>query len=250
MSNRVKQPLVLIFHYTRCGSTLLSDLLSQALNTHVYGEILNHESDIFRHFIQTFGQNITIENIEIFIKDIPPVDNNTTKIIEITSYDLFLHPELDFFSLLERLSDSFLLKVIHLTRLNLLERSLSSCIAGASNKWHVPASEEYDVDKISLSQDLNWFKEDVYSTALSIAINRLALSTYDTLEVAYEDLVRGGSAINQFQVISKFLDLIHRDYSLRFKKLPKYSARVNNFDELMNSFLMDKTLSFFAKRIS
>ena len=238
--------ITVFFHYTRCGSTVLTNALGQHSDIMSLGEILNPDT--------VFGKILEASKLDAQASTTPTVltemlDQLATTcskhiVFEVTAFDLYKDrlgstlPEL-FYSLAARRK----LHVVHLVRLNLIERLLSTWVAEASKVWHVTNSSTEALHKVTLDVDKIKLKEAVYSDALAISRFRYALSPFDPINLEYEVDVMKDVTIGANKVFDR-LGLTPIPISPEFRKLPRHEDRIENWSEI-KGLISDSGFGFF-----
>ena len=240
-----KRNIVLIFHYTRCGSTALSESLDTNSN-YSLGEILNPDTFIGKTIYSDidFYKNDLINLTKLINSRC--TDTNKTIYLEITIHDInkqIIWHELD--DVIKFFSIDSNLKIIHLFRFNLLNRYISGALAEQSTIWHSTDGKQ----DIELKIDNNDAIADIYTHAMHILKSKYIFekSGIQYTDIYYENFLKMG--LNEcIKLISLNLNLrIDFKDNVLYKNLGRYSHRIKNWPQITEQLSQNPDLDFFLR---
>ncbi len=240
----------MMFHYGRCGSTVLSDMLSQQNRIFCLGEIYNYNLDfsdvnLLDPVAKMVNSNrndqaeLSLNDAITFLDSVVTASNigieKDVVIFEVKQYDF--DRRVFGFSLREFLSglvDRFNLEVILLERNNLFDRYLSERLSQKTGIYHLkpdqscPADQRLTVDTVDLSMYI--FKESA-----DYLKNRMFLADLNPCCITYEHDISMNPYV-AFYKICAHLRVKAKHPQINFGlTTPKAKERlINNFEDVIN----------------
>jgi hypothetical protein len=238
----MKQKLVILYHYTRCGSTALSDAISRCDEFVCYGEIYNPDNAFF--YTDVKPNKILFNDIKNSV-ELHYQCSQCVPLIEITYYDLYSLNSQNFFSeLLPNLADYFDVSILHLRRINVLQRIISSDLAAQTKIYHNKSDAEFNIDKVFFEYNITDLVERSVFEMNLICRDQLSLLGFNVFDCSYERNVLN----KELFFLSNFLNLGRPlEFKSTYRKLNPLSERITNFYELLND-LKIHNLDLFLSR--
>jgi hypothetical protein len=219
--------IIILFHYTRCGSTVLSDILNNTSEITCFGEVYNPTNSFF-------GDTVT--PTEILVEDLIHKFNlffeysDSIPLIEITRYDLIRLNCINFFSdILIKINNNFDLKIIHLQRLNAMQRIISSEIAHQSNFYHLTEDVKFNLHRINFVYNIESLIQNFHFEINEMKRVKKLLNIYNVINLSYEYNILKMNYSNLFHFLNLKNKIILK-YS--YQKLPPINMRISNYDKL------------------
>ena len=242
----MKRKIILIYHYTRCGSTALCNAFKSG-ESYILGEILNKNTHYGEHYHALHKEENFMfkEDFKNFL-DNNYVEKGKTIFLEITTFDLFVLINLNLSDLIKDLIKISDLSVVHLYRDNLLNRHISSEMANQSQIWH---STEAKKQQLLLNFNIDKAIIDIYANSLAFMKTKLLLRNLNInyLEICYENILVNGVASESNKIINNF------NIQGITAKVPdevqmgRYSERISNWDEIFKKIEKNIELSPYLK---
>jgi hypothetical protein len=224
--------LVLMFHYGRCGSTVLSDLLGQQEKIFCLGEIFNYntwledyslENEVKNSILnrRVDGGKLTIEDairlIDGLMGEVGKNENITHIVFEIKQYD-FDRGALDFRldELIRALMHGYNLKIVLLERVNLFDRFLSERLASQTGVYHL-TGETVNSSDARLYVEPGDLLGYIAANAIDYLKNRLIISNYDNLSLTYERDIFPNPCIGLYKVCN-YLGVLVRGADVKYTR--------------------------------
>lgn len=242
--------LVMMFHYGRCGSTVLSDMLSQQDRILCLGEIYNFnldysDVDLLEPIAQMVSSNrfdhaaISLNDAITFLESVITASKIGAEkdivVFEVKQYD-FDRRVFDF-SLSEFLSgleERFNLEVILLERINLFDRYLSERLSQKTGIYHLKpdqscvAHQRLTVDTVDLSMYI--FKE-----AADYLRNRMFLVDFNPCCITYEHDISKNPYIAFYKICTLLgVDATHPQINFGLTTPKEKENIINNFNDVLD----------------
>lgn len=252
--NNLNITLVIVYHYTRCGSTAVADIMDRVPGVANLGEIFNPDNEwakiLGREDVCTGdGSKNSIEIIASLINSaIGAFCKNSNYIfIEVTEWDVYRKV---FDSTVENmLSDlrvklNASIKFVHLVRENVFRRYLSTKFATFNNVYHVKSENfefkpiEIDVD--DMLENIHWYLKlyHVHDEQFSsIFVNDYIRLTYEN-DIEKNPIVAVRKLLNFAGVPISKLESSTPDFIIptsRFKKIlsANLTSYIKNYPEVV-----------------
>ena len=169
-----------MYHYTRCGSTVLSNIISQSDEYTCYGEVYNPDNAFF--WSDSKPTEINFNDLKNSV-DSHYQGLESTPLIEITRYDLQRLNCTNFFNeILPKLNEEFDLYILHLKRLNILQRIISSDMAEQTQIYHLKSDSENPSSKTLYKYEILELVQRVKYEMQMVLNDQLQLIEMNTFE--------------------------------------------------------------------
>jgi LPS sulfotransferase NodH len=219
----------IILTRSRTGSNLLVSFLNGHPNIYSEGEI----------FARMNGQDPVARLDAAF--------GRQPKHVRAKGFKIFYYHPLDApgSELWTRLESDFDLRVIHLTRRNILRTLVSRKIAGVQDTWTATRFDAPQVESRRVGFSVSELEAGFRETRLWEESADKRFATHPLLHISYEDLVGDPGAA--YRRLLQFLDASARPPStgLRRQNPEKLHALVENYDELKRAFAGTRWQDFF-----
>lgn len=242
--------LYLIFHYGRCGSTVLADLLAQQSSIISLGEICNqtvnlpwvHNSTSSSGVAASFNTlyqgrndnaNWSIDDFQTFLDgtlEALDVTNKSSIFFEVKHYDfnrgLFgFSPSI----LFRTITDKYQCGIIHLHRHNLLGRFVSERLAERSKIYHVRRDEHVEMQTLEI--DLEQLEKYIFARLIEHYSIVNSLMHYDVLDLVYERDIEVSPSAGAAKVCS-WAGISYSGGDVRFERTNPFDAKavISNFE--------------------
>lgn len=240
--------VVFIFHYGRCGSTVISEILHKFPNALHFNEYLSTTSDFTKFpcsdksLSREDGAQNSPQAIACALRDDIKALSRTRQappdfvFFELKSTDFrrgTIRSELETF-LNEFNNELPLSSVVHLYRLNLLRLSLSHIQGHRTGIWH-------SINKVKPSPhhlDIFRLRQDMAGFATEILEAKKAIEHYPYTNICYERHIYSDPFSSLYEIFSALGDvplaIARREYPVSLKKTNDFPLKdiIENFDEL------------------
>jgi LPS sulfotransferase NodH len=229
--------IVLVYHYTRCGSTVLMDAVSQHPGIHALGEIANPDTQYGGEVLGAPAsyEGVTSSAISNWLA--ASISNGIFGDKRITFIEV---TEFDFSSgrisgtlreLIFTLGLAFDVRVLHLWRRNIIQRIISSLISSATGLWHIGVGARYAQSSVHLEISSEALMEMAWSDSLLIMKRISLMDSIGALDICYESAIQPGVQIAASRIF-EWLRLEDVRVNEKFVKLPEFKHRVSNWSAI------------------
>lgn len=239
----------IILSRSRTGSEYLRSLLNSHGQISVFGELFKQEDHFnwdYPGYYRSRKKREGLEENPVLFLEREIFRKYPKKQLAVGFKIFYYHAQTDNWkSVWTYLQDQKDLKVIHLTRQNILETHLSRKRANGSGKWINLTGEKDDVQPVIL--DYAECLEDFTKTRQWEEQSRTFFDGHARLEVQYENLLDENHAV--LQNIQRFLTVDEKDLrSITHKQSHKpLSKSIANYLELKEKFKDTEWADFFAE---
>lgn len=168
----------MMFHFGRCGSSVLADCLSQSEQIFWHGEIFSESEFVVDNFNdfpiseKRKGGTFTLDEFVEYLDFCMALVSDKRKNTKIYGFELkCYHFEYGNFlfslsDLLKKLQSLYKIKFVYLERSNALRRIVSSNLAKQTNEWHIEEAIEH-----KKTNQLKVVEEDFFDPDLQLSGN-------------------------------------------------------------------------------
>jgi len=250
MSSINKKRYILIYHYTRCGSTVVSDMLGRVPGCFSYGEIFNPGNSWparlgLSDYSTGAGANNAITDLiqllELGEAETLNGESIESFFFEITQWDVYrqvlsftIKELIDYFNARQDID----FRVVHLIRRNAFLRYLSSELAAFRSVYH-SGNMPTDTPKIKLDPTKAIIDIKVHLQRY-IEFERALCNLVPIIELSYEDDIQSDPSRAFRKVLSFMSHSTHDIDQFLLEIKPRYAKQINmhpkdiieNFDEI------------------